>query len=838
MAEQVNEQAAGEAGATPEEGVDPERERIVGEEEKVLARVQKHLANREMRRPSTLIDYDKELLILRDAINEARLEDIPPLLEEMERLQGVAARRAEVTESHIDPRSPYFGRLVLHEGEQRREILIGRGTYLDSRTGVRIVDWRDAPVSRLYYRYEEGDDYDEEFGGREVTGEVLTRRSLAISEGALRRIGCPQGIFVKNFQDQWLRADDSARLSGGQGAAPRPEHHRAPVGRLGIGGDGQRRTDKFLPEIAAMIDPRQFELITRPSSGLVVIQGGAGSGKTTIGLHRLAYLAYQEPKRFRRDKMLVVVFNKALARYISKVLPALGVEGVQVVIYEEWVTKLRRDHFPLLAKEVAEETPIAVSRLKKSPAMLTLINRRVSELSDRVLNTLLGAAQAEADRELLRRAWQETSKQGKQALSVRLEMLSRWAQSEKSLAQPVRRSIQGAVSRHSRGSADVLSAWSEMLTDLPLLRSVFAEQPNNDLSDNELLEAHQWCVRRCPQVAHEWDEHLEEGTRPDQVEPEEAPREARQDSDLEGVELPSGLRPGQDSDDIGNGDEPDDETTPSDSPTLIDHEDETLLLLLHERLRGPLMTPKQRDVIEFEHILVDEAQDLSPVELSVVMSVTTPQRSITLAGDVAQRLHMDNGFYGWSDVMQQLGLSHVEIEPLKLSYRSTYEIIEFAHEVLGPLAPEEMGKATRSGAPVELFRFAHSGDAVGFLAEALRDLSRAEPRASIAVIARYPEQADLYCRGLINAEVPNVRRVADQDFPFKPGVDVTDVRQVKGLEFDYVVIVECNTATFPTSEEARHLMHIAATRAAHQLWLSCTGEPSLLIPSLLRERGY
>jgi DNA helicase-2/ATP-dependent DNA helicase PcrA len=139
---------------------------------------------------------------------------------------------------------------------------------------------------------------------------------------------------------------------------------------------------------------------------------------------------------------------------------------------------------------------------------------------------------------------------------------------------------------------------------------------------------------------------------------------------------------------------------------------------------------------------------------------------------------------------------------------------------------------------VELFRFSHSGDAVGFLSESLRDLARVEPKASIAVIARYPEQADLYFKGLVNAEVPNVRRVADQDFPFKPGVDVTDVRQVKGLEFDYVIIVECSSATFPAQDETRHLLHIAATRAAHQLWLSCTGEPSPLIPALLRERGY
>jgi DNA helicase-2/ATP-dependent DNA helicase PcrA len=812
---------------------------IVSEEEKVLARVQKHLENREVRRSTpSFIDYDKELIILRDAINEARLEDIPPLLEEMERLQGVAARRAEVTESHIDPKSPYFGRLLLRQGEQKREILIGRGTYLDSRTGVRIVDWRDAPVSRLYYRYDEGDDYDEEFGGREVNGEVVTRRSLAISEGTLRRIGCPQGIFVKTFEGRWIRADESARLSGGQGAAPRPEQYRAPAGRLGVGGDGERRTDKYLPEIAAMIDPRQFELITRPSSGLVVIQGGAGSGKTTIGLHRLAYLAYQEPKRFRKERMLVVVFNKALARYISRVLPALGVEGVQVVIYTDWVQKLRRDHFPLLPKEAADETPIAAVKMKKSPAMLRMIDERLKELSDEVLRTMLGAAEDEGTRGLIERTWKEASKL---ALALRLDALSRWATQEKSLPQPVRRAIQTAVSRFGRSLADVMTVWSELLTDDKRVRAAFAEHAPDELSAGELEQALSWCSRRCPQVIAELDERLEEGKRRDDDvddDRKEMRREVGDDGESEALEAASGLRPGEsnNNDDDPGGD--DDEPVISDVPTPIDHEDESLLLLLHRRLRGPLMTAKQREVLEFEHILVDEAQDLSPVELSVVLATTTAQRSVTLAGDVAQRLHMENGFRGWSDVLGQLGLSHVEVEPLKLSYRSTFEIIEFAHQVLGPLAPEEMGKTTRNGAPVELFRFAHSGDAVGFLAESLRDLARIEPRASVAVIARYPEQADLYCQGLINAEVPNVRRVADQDFPFKPGVDVTDVKQVKGLEFDYVVLLEANTATFPESDEARHLMHIAATRAAHQLWLTCTATPSNLIPALLRERGY
>jgi DNA helicase II / ATP-dependent DNA helicase PcrA len=506
-------------------------------------------------------------------------------------------------------------------------------------------------------------------------------------------------------------------------------------------------------------------------------------------------------------------------------------EGVPVVIYQNWVQKLRRAHFPLLPREVADDTPGVVSKLKKSPAILVLINEHVRALERKLINHMLDAVTSNADREVIERAFRDS---GKHALGVRLEALSRWAQNERSLSPGVRRAIQTTVSRYGRSVSDVITAWSEMLTDQGRVREVFMQHAAGELSASELEQAHQWCARRCPVIVTEWEEHVEEGTSPRSVAKDADEPEGRHEpaDDAQQARAESG----HDSD-HGNQDDDDEVVTP-DQPTGIDHEDESILLLLHQRLRGPLSERRGKEPLEYEHILIDEAQDLSPVELSVVVSTTTPQRSLTLAGDVAQRLHMDNGFNSWSEVLSQLDLSHVEVEPLKLSYRSTYEIIEFAHQALGPIAPKEMGRAMRSGAPVELFRFAHSGDAVGFLAESLRDLARAEPRSSVAVIARYPEQADLYFRGLVNAEVPNVRRVADQDFAFKPGIDVTDVRQVKGLEFDYVVLVEVNESTYPTSDEARHLLHIASTRAAHQLWLSCSGTPSQLIPQLLRERGY
>jgi DNA helicase II / ATP-dependent DNA helicase PcrA len=172
----------------------------------------------------------------------------------------------------------------------------------------------------------------------------------------------------------------------------------------------------------------------------------------------------------------------------------------------------------------------------------------------------------------------------------------------------------------------------------------------------------------------------------------------------------------------------------------------------------------------------------------------------------------------------------VAIEPLRIAYRSTREILVLARHAMGPLPIDVPAEAKRSGAPVEAFRFSAAGEAVGFLAEALRDLLLREPRATVALLARHAEQADRYFEGLRRAEVASLRRVRAQDFTFRPGIDVTDVRQVKGLEFDYVVLLDVNASSYGSDDESRHLFHIAATRAAHQLWLIVTGRPSVLIP--------
>jgi DNA helicase-2/ATP-dependent DNA helicase PcrA len=819
---------------------DPDLERVVEEEQRCLDRVLVHLEEARLRPKRHSIDYDTQLLSLRDQISAARMEDVPPLLEQMERLQGLAARQRDFTQGYADPRAPYFGRMVLREDGRTREVLLGRTTYVDSQAGVRIVDWRDAPVSRLYYRYAEGDEYDETFGEREVQGEVLVRRSVSVVDGVLRRIVAPEGMFVRTDTGTWRRAGAGSRLTGGQGSAIRADQYHRP-GKLGLGADAAFSEDKHLKEITGLIDPRQFELITAPGSGLVVIQGGAGSGKTTIGLHRLAYLAYQDKRRFRPDKMLVIVFNDALARYIAEVLPALDVGGVAVRTYERWASKLRSTHVADLPDTYSDETPPAVTRVKKHPAMLRAMDRYVAQVTARIEQRLAEAVDRNYPEKWctdLVAAFRGTSGQ---PLTHRLHAVLRWLTTPQGaeLATFAKHAVERVVNTELRDAKDMVAAWSELLTDAQLLETAFAEHSPGDITKEEMAAAQAWCNHRCSLTVLEVEQNREAGEKAEERGGDKA-QKARKKGKRPRPAAEHGHDRHRDGDDHI---EEEAATHGVDGAALeevaaLDREDDTLFLYLTQKLRGPLMKAGGKDALVYEHVLVDEAQDLSPVELAVVFGTVSRGQSITLSGDVAQRLYMNNGFSTWKGVLGELGLSHVEIEPLRISYRSTAPIIDFARAVLGPLADADAPQATRGGAPVELFRFSHSGDAVGFLAESLRTLAQEEPLASVAVIARYPEHADLYFGGLKKAETPHVRRIAEQDFPFRPGIDVTDVRQVKGLEFDYVVLAEVNESSYPEDDEARHLLHIAATRAAHQVWILSSDKPSRLVPEALRAHGY
>jgi DNA helicase-2/ATP-dependent DNA helicase PcrA len=195
----------------------------------------------------------------------------------------------------------------------------------------------------------------------------------------------------------------------------------------------------------------------------------------------------------------------------------------------------------------------------------------------------------------------------------------------------------------------------------------------------------------------------------------------------------------------------------------------------------------------------------------------------------------DAGFTSWSEFFGHLKIDGTEVNTLRVSHRGSQEIAEFAAALLGELREDDAPLiTTRSGPPVELFQHTDHGACIASLADALLALAGEEPLASIAVLAPSPSLSELYFSGLERSEVPRLHLVRNQDFRFAPGVEVTEIEQVKGLEFDYVILVGVSDAHFADEPMARRLLHVGATRAVHQLWVTCTGTPSEIVQGAIR----
>ena len=776
---------------------------IINDEEALFAQISARVAagddDEDVRPTLGASDLDADLISLRDQIGEARPEDLPPLIEQMTRLASLRSRLGTGRQLPVDLQSPYFAHMRLKESGKVRDVMVGKRGFIDRGSNVQIVDWRNAPVSRIYYRYEEGDDYEEEMAGKPVEGVVQARRNISIARGNLRRIGAPQGTFLKDARGNWVEAVGQLApvLHGGMGKAARPAPRSVAKpgekGRLGVHHGTTMRADKALPEIAALIDKEQFDLITQPGSGIVVIQGGAGSGKTTVALHRVAFLNFEDPKRFKPQHILFVVPTNSLVRYVSGVLPALGVAGVPVVTYTGWARSTRMRCLPDAPMKYNEDPPENVSRIKKHPLMLGILVAAVQRQAALIAAELSEAAGADAVN-----AMNEWERLSKRALLMRLSGINQWAKKNE-LDSNVRIAIEGLVKRWKKRADDVVQDWAELMTDRAVLIEGFV---NSDVTNRDIDATINWVKRQLARPV------------------------AARDDEGQTILSSDGSPLAADDTDPGG---------------RFDDEDDPILIRLIQLKRGGIFTPNGDELL-YEHVAIDEAQDRSALEVKVLIeAVRAPdndpnKRSVTIAGDTAQRLVFDNNFSGWGDLLTQTGQPAI-VRPLKLSYRSTAEVMMLAREILGPeLAPDEP-LAARPGEPVELHEFGDIGEAVAFLGDALRTLMAREPTASCCVISRHPEQADQYYEGLRRAEVPALRRIKRDEFNFQPGVDITDITQVKGLEFDYVVMVDVNKSSYPDVSWARHLLHIGVTRAAHQLWMVSTQEPSVLVPRALLDGG-
>lgn len=687
---------------------------IVDDELALLGHVARYLQENPYEVPPSEDPLVADLLRLREELPNAKDEDKGALMDQYNaRLALLEQLREARTRPQVDPGSPYFAHMRLRESGRERDLCLGKATRIDD--GIRIIDWRNAPISRIFYQYQQGEEYEEDIGARTLIGEVVARRTVTILGGELVRIDTPDGTFQPDELGTWnVEARRPPRLAGGEGAALR-FHDSGDTSSRRMGTDlagYRRRSDKRLPDIAGLIDPDQFELITQEDSGFVVIRGTAGSGKTTVALHRIAYLSYDDPS-VNSGRTLFLVFSAALRDYVGHVLPALGVGNVAVKTFSGWARELRRRHFKGLPKSRREDAPGIALRIKSHPLMLRALEEQILTVS--------GPSTPD----------------------------------------------------------QAIDDWGSALMNRDLLGRLVRDEFPGSFSDGELDRVTRWARERNDEILA-W---------------------------LEGDR---------------------------EVPAAMDDEDDALLLRAWQLRVGPLRN-KRKTPLRYRHVAIDEVQDLTPLEVRVLLGCLGPRRSITLAGDTQQHVMQDAGFTSWGDFFRHLGVDGTEINTLRVSYRCSRQVVSFAMDVLGDLREDDLPLVTRDGPPVELFRFTDHGAAVAFLADALTELLHDEPLASVAVLTPDKGLSNTYYSGLKRGEVPRLRHVVDHEFSFAPGVEVTEVAQVKGLEFDYIVLIEVSAGRYPDTAAARRLMHVGATRAVHQLWMTTVGEPSPMVREAMKK---
>lgn len=616
-------------------------------------------------------------------------------------------------------RSPYFGVLELKDNSiGDLSYKIGKKTIFGKDGNVSVVDWREAPISRLFYEYETGDDYDEDIRDQERTGLVDVRRSVVIKDRDLKSISEKETTLLKETNGTWIKKEKEISVSQRK----------------------EEKQDHSLPEITSLISREQFQAITLNPQKIFILQGGAGSGKTTVGLHRVAYLVYNDPQIFKPSDIVLLVYNKALQKYIKGVLPQLGIAGgVKTLTYHNFATLVfnRAD----LKIKYGNNNPRAAA-IKKSSFAVKLIQRYCDFLFERSFKWI--------------------SKRFEDAkFEEGVDVLSDASDLSEFIA---------ILNSNSKFSIDVLPPQLANVRKKLLIRL-----KNHKIDLLKLLTDKDFIL----DTAKKAEFYIDENALNSMINSQKSLHERGE----------------------------------------IDFSDTGILIYLMQ-LKGMRSARPG-----YSHIMVDEAQDLSPVELSTILTSADEKTSITICGDMAQKIKSDvffdskKGFSGFIRSLSGLNSSKIAAETLEIGYRATKEIMDIAWHVMGKDKKPE-SKAKRSGEKVDIFKTSSMDETIFKASAILADFHEKRPQALTCIICRIKRDANRVYEVLKNdSSIKNIRRHQRDDFVFYPGIVVTNIHQVKGLEFTSVMVINPSKNQFKESDEDRMLLHVAFTRASEKLWV-------------------
>ena len=693
---------------------------------------------------------------IREDIRVGKTEDLPSLFYQMQQ-QFRLYDKFNKPMGMPDPNSPYFAYMKILQDQKEKKIFLGHFPFIPARGDYRIVDWTNAPIAQVYYNYQEGENFEIDLPGKTSEGLLVEKNIITVKKGILVRIDKHDFTYIKKNGDWYKIANTQVNLGGGEGLAFRNIE-------LGTG-----LTEFESPEVISLLDASQFRLLNLDEKTSILLTGGAGSGKTTVAIHRICKLCFN--KHVLPQDILILVPHHGLVLLSRKILNSIGLDQIKVMTSREWFRNQSLRLLKGIGKEVCQDTPFRVSLLKRHRNMMKVINAYLDTKKLEIVERLKRSA---FDDKKIVQFMKETAiiKWMKEIMKGDLSVV------QKMLLEQLVEELN-----------DYNAIREEIFKDRKLLKNIMDDQ--SELITSNVIEE---------TIKHTHKQFLEEFQ-------EEDSREHTLDQ--KNISF----------------------RTPDDVSGTIDLEDYPIMLIISNALNGGTINNGET-LKKYRHIVIDEAQEISPMEMMVFGHIIDQERgSFTVAGDLAQKVDPISGFTSWEDALVDLNLSQdlTELKTLEIAYRSPQKIIDLAHHVLGPLAPKRIPISKKHHGGVLRTIGEHEAHILILINERLEKLMEQEPKSSTVIICSSLDSARRYREGLRN--LANVRLVEEANFTFKPGVDITTLEQVKGLEFDYVIIPDLDFRNYPVNDYSRRRLHLAMTRAIYQLWILSPSAFSPLIPN-------
>ena len=651
----------------------------------------------------------------------------------------------------------YFARLdFIPKGSSPETWYLGRWGVLDPATLTPVVvDWR-SPVANLYYSGQIGKmDYAAPDG--RVEGELTLKRMLTV-----------RGRELVSLFDSGIVSQEA--------------YLQEVLGSIS--------TDR-LREIVTTIQAEQNIVIRHPLNAHLLVQGAAGSGKTTIALHRIAYLLYTFQKTLKPENMMILAPNPLFLSYISQVLPDLGVERVVQTTFEGWCREGMGRRMPKILRE---------SRLEKNLSRSAEERRQAGQLV-RLKGSLalMEKLQSWLDR------LQETVLPPNGFKMAGVQLMDR-AEVEKTFLTDLRYfpleqrigEMKKMIHRRVQSAAEMLKDQYNVNAE-QIAGRILATMRDGALRQQKIRDLYETRDQRHREIDARAENYLARF------------RDRFPLPDMEGVYrafmqecVPEAPLP--------------------DGEITFRQEDLTMLVLICKTLYG-LKTKPMR------HIVIDECQDFSPFQIEL-LKATNPAATFTLVGDLYQGIRADEGIRSWEEWKGPVFEDKASLTQLTVSYRNTVEIMELARAVASRYPIHsicETRSVLRHGEKPRMIRARNEKERLSLIREQVLAWQQ-EGYHSIALIEKTAEQARKLQRQ-IGAEL-GAHLLSETDAEYRGGVMILPASIAKGMEFDCVGICDASAENFPEDEFLCRVLYVMMTRPLHRLCIWHRDEPSPLLQPL------